>query len=140
MNPHQHTTTIQTSPGQLWSLCSNPVLWSQWDPEVKEARLIGSMRIGATGHFITVRGKQHPFRVLVCDPSQSLLFSYPLSVGADVMFKIHWENLDTGLRLTGEVQLVGPLAALRDRLHRNQLVQHLENAIQGLKRALEGSF
>ena len=87
-----------------------------------------------------MRGQQHPFRVLVCDPSQSLLFSYPLSVGADVMFKIHWESLDPGLRLTGEVQLVGPLAALRDRLHRTQLLQRVENAVQGLKRTLEGSF
>lgn len=87
-----------------------------------------------------MQGQQHPFRVLVCDPSQSLLFSDLLSVGADVKFKLPWETLDTGLRLTGEVQLAGPLAALRDRLHRNQPVHHPENAIQGLKRALEGSF
>ncbi|GGJ57700.1 SRPBCC family protein [Deinococcus roseus] len=137
MNPHQHTTTIQADPNKLWALCANPALWSRWDPEVQEATLEGSMRIGATGQLTTVKGQRFPFRVLVCDPSQTLLLSHPLSVGVDLLLKLHWEGNPAGIQLTGEIQLVGPMAALKYRMSKVQLLQRLEQRVHGLRRELE---
>ncbi|GEM45617.1 hypothetical protein [Deinococcus cellulosilyticus] len=138
MHVHQNSIILRATPQDVWSQWVQPALWSSWDPEIQTASSDQSLRLGSTGSLTTQRGSTHAFRVVLCDPSCSFMLSYQHGIGVEINIKRSWERVPEGVRVTQEVNLIGPMAALAARMRKDHFVQMIDRSLQGLKSKLEG--
>lgn len=138
MHVHQNNVILTATPQEVWALWVQPALWSSWDPEIQTASSDQLLRLGSTGSLTTQRGSTHAFRVVLCDPSSSFMLSYQQGIGVEINIKRSWEKVPEGVRVTQDINLIGPMAALAARMRKDQFVQMTDGALQGLKRKLEG--
>ncbi|WP_034341623.1 hypothetical protein [Deinococcus misasensis] len=139
MHAYQNSVVVKTTPQELWALWANPAGWSSWDADIEKASSESVLRIGSTGKLTTVRGSEHTFKVLLCDPGSSLMISYQYNMGVELNIKRSWEKVSDGIKVTQEVTLIGPMAIFTHRLRKEQFVQMTNQTLQKLKDHLEGT-
>ena len=49
----------KASPAEVWRVWSDVNTWPQWNPDMKESRLDGPLKLGATGMINTRSGGKH---------------------------------------------------------------------------------
>ncbi|GEM44488.1 SRPBCC family protein [Deinococcus cellulosilyticus] len=139
MHAYQNSLIVQASPQEIWAQWVNPATWSSWDPEVVKASSESHLRIGTTGTLTTRDRGDRTFKVLLCDPSSSLMLAFQYNIGVEINIKRSWEKVSDGVRITQEVTLIGPMSALTLRLRRETFRAMTDTALSNLKQQLEGT-
>lgn len=101
-----------SAPAQtIWQLWINPKHWSRWDATVQGAELSGPFKQGTTGSITHPDGAVSRFSILSCDMLQTLVLSFPLSMGVEMLVKREWKQEEGQVMFRHEVSLMGPALA-----------------------------
>lgn len=67
----EHRTTVSASPEVIFRIYEDVSNWHTWDPDTKQAKLDGPMRIGTRGKLTPAKGSTVPMVVTEVVPSRS---------------------------------------------------------------------
>src|SRR4051812_46355328 len=71
MTYREATLDTRATPDVVWRIWADVNTWPQWNPDMKESRLDGPLRVGATGMVNPRSGGKHDVRVTHLDAGRS---------------------------------------------------------------------
>ena len=136
-----HTLKTAASPTQIWTIWTDVENWSQWDTELKDARLEGLFRLGAIGKLTPKTGQVARFEISQFTLEESYTFTVQLPLcKLNVYRYLHSRSNDT--YFTHEVSFQGLLAPLFGLLLGRQFQTVLPSVMENIKQIAEttGSY
>ncbi|GEM48940.1 hypothetical protein [Deinococcus cellulosilyticus] len=95
----------------IWQLWINPKHWPRWDSTVQSAELSGPFRQGNSGTINHKDGTTSRFTILSCDMLQTIVLSFPLGMGVELLVKREWKQDGDQVMFRHELSLMGPALA-----------------------------
>jgi Polyketide cyclase / dehydrase and lipid transport len=139
-----HTLKTAASPAQIWAIWTDVEHWSQWDTELKDARLEGAFGLGAVGKLTPKTGQVASFEISQFTLGESYTFTLQLPLcKLNVYRYLHsrWHSLSLGesndTSFTHEVSFQGLLSPVFGLLLGRQFQTVLPSVMENIKQIAE---
>ena len=126
------------SPASVWSVWSDVNHWPEWNPDMKEARLDGPLKLGATGMINTRSGGKHDVVVTHYVDGSSFELESTALPGTKMAIRASIAPTTGGSRITQGFEPRGLLAPLVGPMMSGQILKTFNEVLGGLKQKVEG--
>jgi len=134
-------TSLETSasPARVWQVWSDVNHWPEWNPDMKESRLDGPLKLGATGMINTRSGGKHD--VLVTHYEEGLSFELESTAlpGTKMAIRATIGPSGAGSQITQGFEPRGLLAPLVGPMMSGQIIKTFNSVLAGLKKKVEAA-
>jgi len=106
------TRDTTAAPADVWRVWSDVNTWPEWNPDMRESRLDGPLRQGATGMINTHSGGKHEVVVTMVDPGRSFELESTAMPMTRMAIRATITPIEGGTRLTQAFEPRGLLAPI----------------------------
>jgi len=119
----------KASPAEVWRVWSDVNTWPQWNPDMKESRLDGPLKLGATGMINT--------RVTQYEEGRSFELESTALPGTKMAIRATIAPSGQGSRITQGFEPRGLLAPIVGPMMSGQILKTFNAVLGGLKQRVE---
>jgi hypothetical protein len=130
-------TTV--APEKVWRVWSDVNHWPEWNPDMKESRLDGVLKLGATGMIDTRSGGKHD--VVVTQYQEGLSFELESTAlpGTKMAIRATIAPNGSGSRITQGFEPRGLLAPIVGPMMAGTILKTFNSVLGGLKQKVESA-
>lgn len=129
----------RAAPARVWRIWSDVNTWPEWNPDMKESRLNGPLKVGTTGMINTRSGGQHDVVVTQYEEGRS----FELESTAMPMTKLAIRATVTptpgGTRISQAFEARGLLAPLAGPMMAGMILKTFRSVLEGLAKKAESA-
>jgi len=125
------------SPAAVWQVWSDVNSWPEWNPDMKESRLEGPLKLGATGMIDTRSGGKHDVVVTHYQEGRSFELESTALPATKMAIRATIEPLNDGSRITQGFEPRGLLAPLVGPMMAGTILKTFNAVLGGLKQRVE---
>lgn len=131
--------TLDTSaqPARVWQVWSDVNRWPEWNPDMKEARIDGALKLGATGMINTRSGGKHDVVVTHYEDGRSFELESTALPGTKMAIRATIAPNGSGSRITQGFEPRGVLAPIVGPMMGGQILKTFNAVLAGLKQKVE---
>jgi hypothetical protein len=130
-------TTV--SPAQVWRVWSDVNHWPEWNPDMKESRLDGPLKLGATGMINTKSGGKHDVVVTYYEEGRSFELESTALPATKMAIRATIAPSVTGSRITQGFEPRGLLAPIVGPMMSGPILKTFNSVLAGLKLKVEST-
>lgn len=130
----QETTA---SPAKVWAVWSDVNRWPEWNPDMNESRIDGTLKLGATGMINTKSGGKHDVVVTHYEEGRSFELESTALPGTKMAIRATIAPNGSGSRITQGFEPRGFLAPLVGPMMSGQILKTFNAVLGGLKKKVE---
>lgn len=130
-------TTV--SPAQVWRVWSDVNHWPEWNPDMKESRLDGPLKLGATGMIHTKSGGKHDVVVTYYEEGRSFELESTALPATKMAIRATIAPSVTGSRITQGFEPRGLLAPIVGPMMSGPILKTFNSVLAGLKQKVEST-
>ncbi|TMF72105.1 MAG: hypothetical protein E6I13_02845 [Chloroflexi bacterium] len=124
-------------PATVWRVWSDVNRWPEWNPDMKESRLDGPLKLGATGMINTKSGGKHDVVVTHFQDGLSFELESTALPGTKMAIRATIAPSGAGTRISQGFEPRGLLAPLVGPMMSGQILKTFNAVLDGLKRKVE---
>jgi len=124
-------------PATVWRVWSDVNRWPEWNPDMKESRLDGPLKLGATGMINTKSGGKHDVVVTHFQDGRSFELESTALPGTKMAIRATITPSGAGTRISQGFEPRGLLAPLLGPMMSGQILKTFNAVLDGLKRKVE---
>jgi len=124
-------------PATVWRVWSDVNRWPEWNPDMKESRLDGPLKLGATGMINTKSGGKHDVVVTHFQDGRSFELESTALPGTKMAIRATIAPSGAGTRISQGFEPRGLLAPLLGPMMSGQILKTFKAVLDGLKRKVE---
>jgi len=124
-------------PATVWRIWSDVNRWPEWNPDMKESRLDGPLKLGATGMINTKSGGKHDVVVTHFQDGRSFELESTALPGTKMAIRATIAPSGAGTRISQGFEPRGLLAPLVGPMMSGQILKTFNAVLDGLKRKVE---
>ncbi len=124
-------------PATVWRVWSDVNRWPEWNPDMKESRLDGPLKLGATGMINTKSGGKHDVVVTHFQDGRSFELESTALPGTKMAIRATVAPSGAGTRISQGFEPRGLLAPLVGPMMSGQILKTFNAVLDGLKRKVE---
>src|SRR3989440_3873301 len=125
------------SPAEVWRVWSDIDHWPEWNPDMKESRLDGPLKLGATGMIHTRSGGKHDVVVTHYLDGRSFELESTAMPGTKMAIRATITPLNDGSRITQGFEPRGLLAPIVGPMMSGSILKTFDAVLSGLKQKVE---
>jgi len=125
------------SPSRVWQVWSDVNHWPEWNPDMKESRLDGPLKLGATGMIDTRSGGKHQVVVTHFEDGRSFELESTALPGTKMAIRATISPSGAGSRITQGCEPRGMLAPIVGPMMSGQILKTFNSVLAGLKQKVE---
>lgn len=126
-------------PQQVWSVWSDVDHWPEWNPDMKESKLNGPLKLGMTGVINTRSGGRHDVVVTRYEDGRSFELESTALPGTKMAIRATIAPSGTGSRITQGFEPRGLLAPIVGPMMSGQILKTFNAVLGGLKQKVESA-
>ena len=126
-------------PTRVWQIWSDVNTWPEWNPDMKESRLDGPLKVGTTGMINTRSGGKHDVVVTHFEDGRSFELESTAMPGTKMGIRATVEATAQGARITQAFEARGLLAPVVGPMMRGPILKTFNSVLEGLKGKAESS-
>jgi hypothetical protein len=130
----QETTA---GPQQVWRVWSDVDHWPEWNPDMKESKLNGPLKLGMTGMINTRSGGRHDVVVTHFEDGRSFELESTALPATKMAIRATIAPSGTGSRMTQGFEPRGLLAPIVGPMMSGQILKTFNAVLLGLKQKVE---
>jgi Polyketide cyclase / dehydrase and lipid transport len=127
------------SPSAVWRVWSDVNHWPEWNPDMKESRLDGPLKLGATGMIDTRSGGRHDVVVTQYEDGRSFELESTALPGTKMAIRATIAPSGSGSRITQGFEPRGLLAPLVGPMMSGTILKTFNSVLGGLKQKVESA-
>jgi hypothetical protein len=127
----------KAAPARVWRVWSDVNTWPEWNPDMKESRLNGPLKIGATGMIHTRSGGKHDVVVTQFEEGRSFELESTAMPGTKMAIRATVTATPTGARIAQAFEARGLLAPVVGPLMAGPILKTFNSVLQGLAKKAE---
>lgn len=124
-------------PASVWRVWSDVNSWPEWNPDMKEARIHGALKLGATGMINTRSGGKHDVVVTHYQEGRSFELESTALPGTKMAIRATIAPSGSGTRITQGFEPRGLLAPIVGPIMGGQILKTFNAVLAGLKKRVE---
>ncbi len=134
-------TSLETSasPARVWQVWSDVNHWPEWNPDMKESRLDGPLKLGATGMINTRSGGKHDVVVTHYEEGRSFELESTALPATKMAIRATIGTSGAGSQITQGFEPRGLLAPLVGPMMSGQIIKTFNSVLAGLKKKVEAA-
>lgn len=121
----------------VWRVWSDVNHWPEWNPDMKESRLDGPLKLGATGMINTRSGGKHDVVVTNFEDGRSFELESTAMPGTKMAIRATITPSDGGTRITQGFEPRGLLAPIVGPMMSGTILKTFNSVLNGLKEKVE---
>jgi polyketide cyclase/dehydrase/lipid transport protein len=125
------------APSVVWRVWSDVNHWPDWNPDMKESRLDGPLKLGATGMIDTRSGGRHDVVVTHYEEGRSFELESTALPGTKMAIRASIAPSGAGSRITQGFEPRGLLAPIVGPMMSGQILKTFNAVLGGLKQKVE---
>lgn len=129
----------KTTPADVWRVWSDVNTWPEWNPDMKESRLDGALKLGATGMINTRSGGKHDVVVTHYEEGRSFELESTALPGTKMAIRATIAPNGGGSRITQGFEPRGLLAPIVGPMMSGQILKTFNAVLGGLKQKVEAA-
>ena len=131
--------SLETSatPGRVWQVWSDVNRWPEWNPDMKESHLDGTLKLGATGMINTRSGGKHDVVVTHYEEGRSFELESTALPGTKMAIRATITPSAGGSTMIQGFEPRGVLAPIVGPLMGGQILKTFNAVLNGLKKKVE---
>src|SRR2546430_8823416 len=126
-------------PATVWRVWSDVNRWPEWNPDIKESRLDGPLKLGATGMINTKSGGKHDVVVTHFQDGRSFELESTALPGTKMAIRATIAPSGAGTRISQGFEPRGLLAPLVGPMMGGQILKTFNSVLAGLKKKVEAA-
>ena len=126
-------------PTRVWQIWSDVNTWPAWNPDMKESRLDGPLKLGATGMINTNSGGKHDVVVTHFEDGRGFELESTAMPGTKMGIRATVEPTADGARITQAFEARGLLAPVVAPMMGGMILKTFNSVLEGLKQKAESS-
>ncbi|HKW73254.1 MAG TPA: SRPBCC family protein, partial [Candidatus Dormibacteraeota bacterium] len=120
-----------------WAVWSDVNHWPEWNPDMNESRIDGTLKLGATGMINTKSGGRHDVVVTHYEEGRSFELESTALPGTKLAIRATIAPNGSGSRITQGFEPRGLLAPLMGPMMSGQILKTFNAVLGGLKKRVE---
>jgi hypothetical protein len=124
---------------KVWRVWSDVNHWPEWNPDMKESRLDGTLKLGATGMIDTRSGGKHDVVVTQFEEGRSFELESTALPGTKMAIRATIAPNSSGSRITQGFEPRGLLAPIVGPMMGGTILKTFNSVLNGLKQKVEAS-
>lgn len=125
------------APAEVWRVWSDVNRWPDWNPDMKESRLDGPLKLGATGMIDTKSGGKHDVVVTHYEEGKSFELESTALPATKMAIRATITPTGNGSRMTQGFEPRGLLAPIVGPMMSGQILKTFNSVLNGLKQKVE---
>lgn len=125
------------SPAKVWAVWSDVNRWPEWNPDMKESKIDGPLKLGQTGMINTKSGGRHDVVVTQYEEGRSFELESTALPGTKMAIRATIAPNGSGSRITQGFEPRGFLAPLVGPMMSGQILKTFSAVLGGLKKRVE---
>ena len=125
------------APDRVWRVWSDVNTWPRWNPDMKESRLDGPLKLGATGMINTRSGGKHDVVVTFFEAGRSFELESTALPGTKMAIRASIAPSASGTRMTQGFEPRGLLAPIVGPMMGSSILKTFNSVLAGLKQSVE---
>jgi len=126
------------APAKVWRIWSDVDRWPDWNPDMKQSRLDGPLRLGTTGMIDTKSGGKHDVVITHYEDGKSFELESTALPGTKMAIRATVTPTEAGTRITQGFEPRGLLAPVVGPMMSGTILKTFNSVLDGLKRKVEG--
>ena len=133
--------SLETSapPATVWRVWSDVNHWPEWNPDMNESRLDGTLKLGATGMINTKSGGSHDVVVTHFEDGRSFELESTAMPGTKMAIRATITPNGSGSRITQGFEPRGLLAPIVGPMMGGMILKTFNSVLNGLKQKVEAA-
>jgi uncharacterized protein YndB with AHSA1/START domain len=127
----------RAAPTDVWRVWSDVDTWPQWNPDMKESRLDGPLRLGTTGMINTRSGGKHAVVVTHLEDGRSFELESTAMPGTRMAIRATLTPIQGGTRISQAFEARGLLAPIVGPMMGGMILKTFSSVLAGLKTRVE---
>jgi uncharacterized protein YndB with AHSA1/START domain len=127
----------RAAPTAVWRVWSDVDTWPQWNPDMKESRLDGPLRLGITGMINTRSGGKHAVVVTHLEDGRSFELESTAMPGTRMAIRATLTPIQGGTRISQAFEARGLLAPIVGPMMGGMILKTFSSVLAGLKTKVE---
>jgi hypothetical protein len=127
----------RAAPTAVWQVWSDVDTWPQWNPDMKESRLDGPLRLGTTGMINTRSGGKHAVVVTHLEDGRSFELESTAMPGTRMAIRATLTPIQGGTRISQAFEARGLLAPIVGPMMGGMILKTFSSVLAGLKTKVE---
>jgi uncharacterized protein YndB with AHSA1/START domain len=127
----------RAAPTAVWRVWSDVDTWPQWNPDMKESRLDGPLRLGTTGMINTRSGGKHAVVVTHLEDGRSFELESTAMPGTRMAIRATLTPIQGGTRISQAFEARGLLAPIVGPMMGGMILKTFSSVLAGLKTKVE---
>jgi len=124
---------------RVWRVWSDVNRWPEWNPDMKESRLDGPLKLGATGMINTRSGGKHDVVVTHYQEGRSFELESTAMPGTKMAIRATIAPSGSGTRITQGFEPRGLLAPVVGPMMGGMILKTFNSVLNGLKQKVESA-
>jgi len=124
---------------RVWRVWSDINHWPEWNPDMKESRLDGALKLGATGNIDTRSGGKHDVVVTQYEEGRSFELESTALPGTKMAIRASVTPNGSGSRITQGFEPRGLLAPIVGPMMGGMILKTFNSVLGGLKQKVESA-
>jgi len=124
---------------RVWRVWSDINHWPEWNPDMKESRLDGALKLGATGNIDTRSGGKHEVVVTQYEEGRSFELESTALPGTKMAIRASITPNGSGSRITQGFEPRGLLAPIVGPMMGGMILKTFNSVLNGLKQKVESA-
>jgi uncharacterized protein YndB with AHSA1/START domain len=124
---------------RVWRVWSDINHWPEWNPDMKESRLDGALKLGATGNIDTRSGGKHDVVVTQYEEGRSFELESTALPGTKMAIRASITPNGSGSRITQGFEPRGLLAPIVGPMMGGMILKTFNSVLNGLKQKVESA-
>jgi Polyketide cyclase / dehydrase and lipid transport len=129
----------RATPARVWQVWSDVNTWPAWNPDMKESRLDGPLKLGTTGMINTNSGGKHDVVVTHFEDGRSFELESTAMPGTKMGIRATVEPTANGARISQAFEARGLLAPVVGPMMGGMILKTFNSVLEGLKEKAESS-
>ena len=126
-------------PSRVWQIWSDVNTWPDWNPDMKESRLDGPLRVGTTGMINTRSGGKHDVVVTQFEAGRSFELESTAMPGTKMAIRATVTAAANGSRITQAFEARGLLAPMVGPMMSGTILKTFNSVLEGLRQKAEST-
>jgi Polyketide cyclase / dehydrase and lipid transport len=129
----------KATPARVWQVWADVNSWPAWNPDMKESRLDGPLKLGTTGMINTNSGGKHDVVVTHFEDGRSFELESTAMPGTRMGIRATVEPTADGARISQAFEARGLLAPVVGPMMGGMILKTFTSVLEGLKEKAESS-
>jgi Polyketide cyclase / dehydrase and lipid transport len=129
----------KATPARVWQVWSDVNTWPAWNPDMKESRLDGPLKLGTTGMINTNSGGKHDVVVTHFEDGRSFELESTAMPGTKMGIRATVEPTANGTRISQAFEARGLLAPVVGPMMGGMILKTFNSVLEGLRQKAEST-